>query len=190
MKKILIMAVAAMMATLNANAQSDELKNEIGVFYGVGSASDVISSIGAAFTVSTGDQTGFWGPIGVEYYHHLTPGVALGAVAEYAGCKWDKNYGSDNSVKSTYITVMPSVKFNWMRRDHFGLYSSLSAGVMIASLNFDDVRDVTNAENESETTFMFQVTGIGAEFGGALRGFVEIGFGEKGLACAGLRYRF
>ena len=36
MKKILLIAVVAMMATMNVNAQSDEPKNEVGIFYGIG----------------------------------------------------------------------------------------------------------------------------------------------------------
>jgi hypothetical protein len=41
------------------------------------------------------------------------------------------------------------------------------------------------------TSFIFQATAVGAEFGGErFRGFVEAGVGEKGLLCAGLRYKF
>lgn len=36
MKKMFLMVVAAMMATMNVNAQNSELKNEIGVSYGAG----------------------------------------------------------------------------------------------------------------------------------------------------------
>jgi hypothetical protein len=87
---------------------------------------------------------------------------------------------------------MPSVKFNWLRRDHWGLYSALSAGVMFVSdkvsSNYHGDR---KAGSDNVTCFMFQVTGIGIEAGGeALRGFAELGFGEKGALCAGLRYKF
>jgi hypothetical protein len=87
---------------------------------------------------------------------------------------------------------MPSVKFNWLRRDHWGLYSALSAGVMFVSdkvsSNYHGDR---KADSDNVTCFMFQVTGIGIEAGGeALRGFAELGFGEKGALCAGLRYKF
>jgi hypothetical protein len=38
---------------------------------------------------------------------------------------------------------------------------------------------------------MFQGTGIGLEAGSeAIRAFAELGFGEKGTLCAGLRYKF
>lgn len=196
MKKVLLLTVAAMMATMNVSAQ-DEPKNEIGIFYGVGSASNVVSSFGSAFSFSTGDQTGYWGPIGAEYFYHVSNVIGLGVVAEYAGCKWDKPYTLNGSLKTTYITVMPSVKFNWLRKEHVGLYSGISAGAMFCSItpsgdfktdpqykNIDDVKE------ENVTDFMFNINVIGVEFGTAFRGFAELGFGEKGLFCAGVRYKF
>ena len=48
-----------------------------------------------------------------------------------------------------------------------------------------------NAKDETLAAFIFQATALGAEFGSQqFRGFVEAGVGEKGLLCAGLRYKF
>ena len=88
---------------------------------------------------------------------------------------------------------MPSVKFNWLRKKGFGMYSALSAGLMFNSIscNSNAKANDPDAKDETLTTFMFQATALGAEFGGQqLRGFVELGIGEKGLLCAGLRYKF
>ena len=87
---------------------------------------------------------------------------------------------------------MPSVKFNWLRKKHFGMYSAISAGIMFISDNvstsYHGDRDI---KSKSSTSFMFQGTGIGIEAGGeAIRAFAELGFGEKGTLCAGLRYKF
>ena len=192
MKKILLMVVTAMMVTTNVNAQ-DELKHEVGVFYGIGSASNILSTITSAFSAAAGDQSSWWGPVGVEYYYHLTPVVGLGAVAAYAKCKAIDDKAKVEGLNETFITVMPSVKFNWLRKKHFGMYSGLSAGVMFLSMSVDDKVKTADpdAKDETLTSFMFQVTALGAEFGGtAFRGFVEAGFGEKGMLCAGLRYKF
>ena len=182
MKKLMFIATM-LVAALTASAQNDDLKDEIGVYYGFGSASDLFSTFSQIFTFE-GDQESFWGPVGVEYYHHVTPVVALGGIASIAGCKW----GKDTDYSSKYITVMPSVKFNWYRRDHSGLYSSLSAGAMFMNHNVEDshVKD-----SKSTTWFMWHVTALGYEVGGeAFRGFGELGLGEKGLVCLGLRYKF
>ena len=186
------MAIVAMMATVNVNAQ-DELKNEFGVFYGLGSASDILSMITSSISAAAGDQSSFWGPIGVEYYYHTSPVVAVGAVAEYANCKAEDKETHKDDLTETFITVMPSVKFNWLRKKYFGMYSALSAGVMFFSVSCNDNAKASDpkAKDETITSFIFQATALGMEFGGTqFRGFVEAGLGEKGMLCAGLRYKF
>jgi len=192
MRKIFVMAVAAMMATLSVNAQ-DELKHEVGVFYGFESASNVFSVITSAISAAAGDQSSFWGPVGVEYYYKVSPVVGLGAVAAYAGCKAEDDKTHKEDLTESFLTVMPSVKFNWLRKKHFGMYSALSAGAMFVSVKCNDNAKAADpdAKDETVTSFMFQATAIGAEFGGEqFRGFVEAGVGEKGVLCAGLRYKF
>ena len=191
MKKIFVMAVAAMMATLSVNAQ--DFKHEVGVFYGFESASNVFSLVTSAISAAAGDQSSFWGPVGVEYYYNISPVVGLGAVAAYAGCKAEDDKTHKEDLTESFITVMPSVKFNWLRKKHFGMYSALSAGAMFASVKCNDNAKAAdpNAKDETVTVFMFQATALGAEFGSEqFRGFVEAGVGEKGVLCAGLRYKF
>ena len=181
MKKMMMMA-AMMVASLGMNAQDDDLKNEIGVYYGFGAASDIVSSIATSMTrYSDDDQNGFGEPVGVEYYYHVTRGVAIGAMASVAGCKW----GKEGEEKTKYYTLMPAIKFNWLRTDYFGMYSGFAAGIMYVSLSND------KKDNDSGTFFMGQLTALGAEFGSQqLRGFAELGFGERGMITLGLRYKF
>lgn len=185
------MVVATIMVTMNTNAQ-DEPKNEIGVFYGVESASNIISVLTSSFAAAAGDQGSWWGPIGAEYYYHISPVVAVGGVAVYASCKAEDEKTNTEDLSETFITLMPSMKFNWLRKKSFGMYSALSAGVMFASMSVNDAAKKADpdAKDETITHFMFQATALGIEFGGNLRGFVEAGLGEKGTLCAGLRYRF
>ena len=192
MKKFLMMVLVAMMTVVNVNAQ-DELKNEIGVFYGVESASNILSVYSSMFAAAAGDKSSFWGPIGVEYYYHVSPVVGLGAVAAYAGCKAEDEKTRKDDLSETFLSFMPSVKFNWLRKKHFGMYSGLSAGVMFLSMSVNDNAKASDPDAKDETlvTFMFQATALGMEFGGEqFRGFVEAGLGEKGTLCAGLRYKF
>ena len=187
-----MMAAVAIMTVVNVNAQ-DELKNEIGVFYGVESASNILSVYSSMFAAATGDKSSWWGPIGVEYYYHISPVVGLGAVAAYARCKAEDEKTHKDDLTESFITVMPSVEFNWLRKKHFGMYSGLSAGVMFLSVSSNDNAKASDPDAKDETlvTFMFQATALGMEFGSEqFRGFVEAGIGEKGVLCAGLRYKF
>ena len=195
MKKFFLMVVAVLMAASSVNAQDDgyEKKHEVGVFYGIESASNILSVYSGMFAAAAGDQSSWWGPVGVEYYYHLSPVVGMGAVAEYAGCKAIDDRSGTRDLNESFITLMPSVKFNWLRKKHFGMYSSLSAGVMLLSVSFDDSLKQADPDAKDETlaAFMFHATALGAEFGApTFRGFVELGFGEKGVLCGGLRYKF
>lgn len=191
MKKILVMLVVALMTTMNVIAQ-DDTQHEIGVYYGFASASDVLSIITSSISAAAGDQSSFFGPIGVEYYYHVSPVVAVGGLASYATCKAEDKKTKKDDLTESFITIMPSVKFNWLRSNGFGMYSSLSAGLMFLSVSFDDSVKAADpdAKEETKAKFMFHATALGVEFGGNLRGFAELGFGEKGLLCAGLRYKF
>ena len=190
MKKIFL---TICMALLSMGAQAQDFKHEVGVYGGLGSASNVFSFITSAYSAAAGDQSSFWGPIGVEYYYHISPVVGLGAVASYAGCKAEDDKTRKEDLTESFFTVMPSVKFNWLRKKNFGMYSGLSAGVMFCSITCNDNAKANDpdAKDESLAAFMFQATALGAEFGGEqFRGFVEAGVGEKGVLCAGLRYKF
>lgn len=70
-----------------------------------------------------------------------------------------------------------------------GLYSKAAAGV--AFLNSSEKDIATKAtKDDNGTYFMFQLSFIGVEFGGKLRGFAEAGVGEQGFFQAGVRYKF
>ena len=174
MKKILLML--ALVASINVNAQ-DDWKNEIAVSYGAGSNTDIISSFFKG--MFTGKQTDYVGPIALEYFYQTDCGLKIGAVAAYGQCKWDDG----NDSKSKFYTIMPAVKYNWLRKNHFSMYSKLAAGITID-------KDDSTIKEKSTTTFNFQASFVGMEFGGAFRGFVEAGLGEQGVFIAGLRYKF
>ena len=92
MKKIMTMVVAAMMASLSVNAQSNQPKHELGVSYGIG-VSLLGDGIGNAIGNGIFDQlAGYkwednkqFGTLGVEYFYHLSnPNLAVGAIATFA----------------------------------------------------------------------------------------------------------
>lgn len=178
MKKILLMVVAAMMATASVNAQ-EEYGNEISVAYGAGSNTDLVMSL--AKGVFTGKQLDYWGPISAEYFHRLTNTnrLGLGAVFALSGCKWDDT----GDAKSKYYTIMPAIKYNWVVKKYVSWYSKGAVGMTIDSQS-------GGREDKTDVMFNFQASLVGFEFGGAFRGFVELGFGEQGIALAGLRYKF
>ena len=178
MKKILLMVVVAMMATVSANAQQ-EWKNEISIAYGRGSNTDVLTSIFKG--MFTGEQLDYWGPVSIEYFRRVDSSnrFGIGAIAAIGGCKWD----DETDAKATYYTFMPSVKYNWLNKSHFSMYSKAAFGITYSS-------NSGSKKSDSGANVNWQASFIGMEFGSAFRGFVELGTGEQGIIMAGLRYKF
>jgi hypothetical protein len=86
---------------------------------------------------------------------------------------------------------MPAVKFDWLRRQYFGLYSKLAIGATLRSEKIDYYADDKKDFSENGLHVNWQVSVIGVEAGGTqLRGFLELGTGEQGIALLGVRYKF
>lgn len=202
MKKVMIMVVVALMTAMNVNAQSDELKNELGISYGLGISvigDGIGNGIGSGiFDHLTGhewkDDKAF-GSLAVEYFRHLNnPRLAVGAIATFA------SYGEDVVKKSdgqkvgdrtrNYISVMPAVKYYWVNGNNFGFYSKAAIGAMMM---IDKRNDTESGKSSSDNSIYFtgQASPIGLEAGvPTARAFVEVGFGEQGIVLAGLRMKF
>ena len=143
------------------------------------------------------DGEKYVGPIGLEYYYHTSPLLGVGAVAVLAT---NHQNGFRNNVQSshttrTYFSFMPSVKLNWLRKHNWGLYSKVAAGATYIRFAQDDYDDNGKKTNEKRTVndlmFNFQASLIGIEAGGQnVRGFIELGVGEQGVALAGVRCKF
>ena len=198
MKKILLLAVAAMMATVNANAWEDNVKQEVAISYGVWSNSDIINAfetIGTNIFASTGDEH-FMGPIGVEYFYHLNKWFSVGGIGCYGQMHQDlfltdKKNGKDGEIKNYYLTLMPAMKFDWVRKSHFGVYSKLGIGGTLRNEKIDYDDGGNDDYSDTEVHVNWQISLLGLEAGGnRLRGFLEIGTGEQGIFDIGLRYKF
>ncbi|MBO4849653.1 MAG: hypothetical protein J5529_01990 [Prevotella sp.] len=198
MKKIFVMAAAAIMAVTSVQAQ-DEPKQEIAISYGVGSNSDIIDAFedfGTAMVGASFDNESYFGPISLEYFYHVKPWLGVGAIAVYGQMSQDlylsgKKNGKDGKIKNNYVTLMPAVKFDWLRKDHFGMYSKLAFGATLRNEKVDYDSNIHEDFDDSEVHINWQATLLGLEAGGQqLRGFFEIGTGEQGIFLLGLRYKF
>lgn len=200
MKKILVMVAAAMMTATSIFAQEEQPRHEIGVSYGAG-----VSLIGDG--IANGLVTGLFeamggrkntnqqelGTFGLEYFYHLNnPRLAVGGVATFSRFgedveKDDKKVGERRRV---YVSLMPAVKYYWVNKKHFGLYSKAAVGAMYATAKSENIQDHTTSK-DNQLYFMFQASLIGLEGGSThIRGFFEAGVGEQGIILAGVRCRF
>jgi hypothetical protein len=202
MKIKCLLAIAAIaFLFIPVQAQDEmETRHEIGITYGAVPNSvwlDIYTDLIGTIFGETYDNNRYYGPIGLEYYYHTNPLIGVGAVAVFTT---NNENAFENNIKTshhtkTYFTFMPSVKFNWLRKKHWGMYSKLAAGATYTHFNFEDCDENGKKTGEKTTAtdlmFNFQASLIGVEAGNQhVRGFAEFGVGEQGIALVGLRYKF
>ena len=203
-KKCVLMVAVVMMTAMNVNAQrlrvgehsSGMRLHEVAISYGIDSNSQIIDAfetIGSALVGAKLENDKFFGPISAEYFYHVKNWLGVGGILAYGVNKQDVMSGKEKigESKNNYITLMPAVKFDWLRKKYFGMYSKLAVGATLRSEKYDSSKNSKNNNTDSEVHVNWQVSLLGIEAGSpALRGFAEIGTGEQGILLAGLRYKF
>lgn len=180
MKKLLMMVVMAVMS-MSVFAQNPAGKHEISLYAGIGGATE---TIGIATAIVGGDID-CSGSFGVNYFYNINNRWSVGAAVsiESLTIKYKKIDGS--KVRSNFISVLPAVKFHYVNKEHFGLYSKAAAGLTLQLDNADEF------QTEDSVNFGFQASLLGVEAGGEhVKAFVEVGYGYEGLALAGVRFTF
>ena len=196
MRKTLLLVAVAMMTATGAQAQGYdyETKHEVAVSYGIDSNSQIIDAfeeIGGAMFGAKLENEKFFGPISVEYFYHLQPWFGVGGIAVFGVNTQDAMSGSDKvgESKNSYYTLMPAMKFDYLRKKHFGMYSKIAVGATLRTEKMDG--KTSGDDSDSEIHVNWQVSLLGMDFGGQqLRGFVELGTGEQGILLGGIRYKF
>lgn len=189
MKRILLI-LAFLTFAVAATAQP-RYKNEVAVGAGMIATSD-LQSISYRLMASVSDlfvdednpvETLNSGSNSAEYFHYLGDLVAIGGVISYHNFSVVHSGAKDTF---TSYSLMPAVKLSWYNRDHFSSYSKLALG---ASLLHELLNEQEGATNR--VVFNGQITFLGIDAGWKrFRFFGEVGFGQQGLAVAGLRYRW
>ena len=198
MNRFLILAAVLCMGTLSMNAQKgyEDIRHEVAVGIGVYSNSqwiDDLETVTTTFNHVTFDNESYKGPLSVEYFYHMKSWLGVGGIFAYGRHTQDVYYGQLKlgEAKDSYFTLMPAVKFDWLRKSHFGLYSKLAVGATLRSETIETVSQSMTDATESAVHFNWQASLLGFEAGSMqLRGFAELGVGEQGVIVAGVRYKF
>jgi len=207
---------------LHVNQYAPVFGDEISLSYGraslVGVAMTFGAALGAAFTfgLARPHSLHLSGAIGAEYFHYFNEHFAVGgtAVIENAGIDWDTYNGKDSSGNSVYspgssnnqwfFTMLPGVKYRWLCRPGFGMYSKACVGGMMSyTPSYVTMKKTTNKDTGAESvetnvyeaktgwSYALQVSPIGMEWGkSSWLGYTEVGVGMQGFIVAGVRYRF
>ena len=196
MKKFFLLIAVMACCTFCVQAQQkdeDFLRHEIAVSYGAAPSSmwihlfgDIIDAVAGSY-----DASSFTGPISAEYFYHTEPAVGLGGIFTFNQrhndiMKSDTKMGERDR---TYFTIMPAIKYDYLRTKNFGMYIKAAAGVTFG--NDKETYQGKDDVKESDVFFNFQFSLLGLEAGSRnFRGYLEAGVGEHGMLQAGLRYKF
>ena len=194
-----IIAVLAMSGTSQSAKAQDyyETKHDLAFSYGLCANSQVLGFTGDVLgTLFTGghltyDNNNHIGPIAAEYFCHTSKVVSVGAIGAYTRHSKDVYYNNEKrgTTTSNYVSLIPAVKIDWLRRENIGLYSKLGVGA-----SFEMQHNVTvegKKDDNNEVYVTWQASLIGFEAGNSnVRGFIELGCGEQGVALAGVRCKF
>ena len=196
MRKFLLTLAIALMTVMNVNAQTgyEDTDHEVAISFGGASNSQKIDFYEKIPTIIVGAQykdDKHTGPISVEYFYHSNKWLGLGGIACYGESSQNIYIGNkiDGRWKNNYLTLMPAIKLNYLRKKNFGMYSKLGVGVTLRFENIDWGEEQNN--KDTYTLFNWQASLLGIEVGNPyFRGFAELGIGEQGIACIGVRYKF
>lgn len=202
MRNRFLLVIVALLLCGFSSVKAQNTKHEIGISYGALPNSQILRGVFIIMAYPLYNYTNerSVGPVGLEYFYHVSSRVGIGAIGGFTINKRDIKRGDNKTGTSNlnYFTVLPAAKFEWIQKDHFGLYSKVGAGISCRhSIDKNEVFDEETGKTQFEkktdngVMFNFQVSAIGAEFGNqSVRGFAELGFGELGVVLVGVRYKF
>jgi hypothetical protein len=157
------------------------------------------------------------GALFLTYRRHISKKCFLGVTAGLDNQRGDLSYGPDegnfssmygisNGISGYYTrqvyTGALEIGINYYQRKKQATYGYIGAGYTFEKLEDHFYNGIlepaffygnsglvpTNPYSVYVSHFNFQVTPIGYRFGGRLGGFIEFGFGYKGLFCGGAAY--
>lgn len=194
-------AIALFLAPATSNASTndfqDEPKNEISVSLGELPATAILDVYTNSLAFASCDLDGDIESsvaLNVDYTRRVNKWLNLGVLVNYGRTKFDcvnqdnTPYGVD---KIHSLSVLPTAKFNWFRREHVTMYSRLSLGLTYQHDHMT-YNDQTKADYKNDDAFLnMQVSPFGIEAGSShVRAFTELGLGQAGMLQFGIRFRF
>ena len=93
------------------------------------------------------------------------------------------NNDAPSSFAHNVTAILPGIHYNYVRDKGFSFYSGIAMGVKL--LRYDGHTSTSTVANVG-----YQFTALGFRFGNKLGGFLEGGFGSKGLIRGGIAYAF
>ena len=199
MKKIRKLLITGMIICMTQFVFSQEHFNEISFNYGIATTDDVSTAFGTIFEDIVydifGDSTQFsnssTGVFLFTYQHQFSKIISAGPVLGYELLTTDVTYNdkSIGTIKHNSFTIGIEGRIDYLNREYFGMYLGLGVGATLIKVKSSS-DDTDAGDIDPNSHFNFHVTALGFRVGKQFGGIAELGYGYRGIANAGLYYRF
>ncbi len=196
MKNLALIAMILFSSVTIINAQETS-KHEFKTFYSTaypGNLSDAFSfGLVEAIFGNEKMETSTFGMVGLGYRYQINHRFKLGMDLGFSPAKEQvfKKASDKTASKETSISrflVIPTVEFSYWRNNWVNLYGSAGVGLMATRRT---EKNNNNAKPTNVKEFAYQINPIGVRMGNkTIGGFVEAGYGYKGLITAGISLNF
>lgn len=189
--KTFILQIVLMSCTLIPCIAQDKGKSELNIGFGIMPTEDVAAEIFTVFFLALSgrlpDKEVNDFAFSLSYKYHLSERFSLGASGAYNAAAHETRFFKwiDNGPRPRTLAIAAETNFFYLKRPRVNLYASMGAGFFGSWTNeYDGI---------SETSYMsptLHYSPIGVRVGKDVGGFVELGYGFKGLVNGGLSIRF
>ena len=187
----LIVAFVSLMGSMHAQEEvkHHEIIGAVGLFNDVQFISGLSDFIGTVFTlgyvVQPGKYSAFTPNIGYRYWFNKRIGLGVSYAMDFNSVKIRKTTDSVTFFEERqryFSTITAEFACNYMVKPICQLYGMVGMGATIAN--------IPKSEIKQWIFFNMQLTPIGVRVGRDVAGFIEFGWGYKGLINAGLSVKF
>ncbi|MCF2489871.1 hypothetical protein [Dyadobacter sp. CY347] len=189
--RTLILQIAFLSCTIIPCIAQDKGKSELAMSFGIMPTEDILSEffMTALLTMAgrlpekNFDDRAF----ALTYKYHLTERFALGASVAYNAAAHETRFlnWSDYDPRPKTVSFAVESNFFYLKRPKVNLYASMAGGFFASSKKaYDGISD------ETQILPTLHYSPIGVRVGKGVAGFVELGYGFKGMVNGGLSIRF
>ena len=128
------------------------------------------------------------GAVGLTYRHMFkNENILWGISAGMSNASWEiYNFGiNEGNLKRNYYTVAIDWQYRWRNQGVIQIYSGLDLGVSYCQETYTPTEAVAASTKSNFIQLGYQLNAIGARFGKKFGGYVEFGYGYKGIINLG-----
>ena len=192
-----ILFVTIIFGAFFVNAQ-EKGTSQINVGYGMASTPEIIDaftgilSYPASLGIISASNLKSTGAMHINYKFAIENKWILGVTTGFSDTTQDISVNNAVIGEQKYraLTFAIESDYRYISNPSFQIYSGLGAGITINKGEFEPNSTKETSIHDNSSYFNYKVTALGLRVGKKLAGFLELGFGYKGIVSAGISYQF